>query len=248
MRRHVLCFALACLSAAGAAQEGFPITTDRGTTFSSSSSTIPVGRWQIEAGYTRTRAAGATTETFGEFALRYPLNPKLEARFGGLSWIRVPGSDGFVDPTVGFKYRFLDAAPGQPEASVIVQSSLPLGDRGFRVDRWQPTVQLPWFLMLDDQTGVGGMLSASDLGASGSRFTQFGGGAYVSRILNPQTTAYFEVYGITPLSPSGPSGGFANVCVTYLTDKATQLDFRIGSGFDQDRDGWHIGAGISVRF
>jgi hypothetical protein len=207
-----------------------------------------MGRWQIEAGYTYNRVAGTTSESLGELALRYPISPRFELRLGNLIYGRAPGVSGLADPTVGFKHRFADGGPGKPEASVIVQTTIASGDEDFRVNRSQPSIQTPWFLQLDSQTGVGGMLSVSDLGPSGSRFTQYGGGVYVSRVLNPKTTGYLEVYCISPLGAGGPDGAFGDLAVTYLVDKATQLDFRIGTGFNQNRDGWFIGAGIAFRF
>lgn len=232
----------------GFAQDGFPISTDRGTAFASSSSVVTTGRWQIEAGYTWNRVAGTTSQTFGELGLRYPILPKLELRFGNLVYARVPGANGLVDPTIGFKYRMADAAPGRPEVSVIVQTTIAAGGNDFRVNRSQPSIQVPWFHQLDATTGIGGMFSVSDLGPSAARFTQYGGGVYVSHVLNPKTTGYFEVFELAPLGKDGPNGAFADFALTYLVDKATQLDFRVGSGLNQKRDGWFVGAGIAFRF
>lgn len=237
------------LSALASAQSnGFPVSTDRGTAFSNSSSVVPMGRWQVEGGFTYNCVGGITSETFGEFAIRYPVHARLELRLNNLSIGRVLGSRGLVDPAVGFKYRLAEGSARHPEVSVIIQTTIPVGVAAFRVTRTQPTVQLPWFLQLDPTTGVGGMLSAADLGPNGARFTQYGTGVYLSRALDPKTTGYLEVYGIAPLRPGGPNGGFIDGCLTYLVSSSTQLDFRYGTGFNQNRDGWFIGAGVGYRF
>jgi len=234
------------LAAGSAAQaDEPPISTDRGTAFSNSSSVIPLGRLQVEGGFTFN---SDHSETFGELAIRYPVLPRLEVRLTALSLGHVPGSSGLFDPSVGVKQRLVDGSRGRPEVSVIAQTTLPVGSEPFRVRRSQPTLRLPWFLQLDSTTGVGGMLSISDLGPTGARFTQYGAGAYLSRAFDTKATGYLEVYDVAPIAYGGPSGGFVDGCVTYLLSQNLQVDLRCGTGFNQSRDGWSLGGGMGYRF
>lgn len=207
-----------------------------------------MGRWQIEAGSTRSVAQGAASDTWVEMLVRYALSQRFELRVGNLTLWHVPGNWGWLDPSVGFKYLLLSSTAQRPEVSVIVQTTVPVGAEAFRVKRSQPTLQLPWSMALDSNTGIGGMLTIGDLGATNSRFTQYGGSIYLSRALDRKSTGYLEIYGLGPIRPRGATAGFADIALTYLATDRTQFDVRLGSGFDQARDGWFVGAGVAYRF
>lgn len=232
----------------GTQASGSPISTDRGTAFSNSSSIVPLGRWQIEAGYTLSRAGGSTLQTFGELALRFPIGPKLELRLTNLSLSRVPGAFGLSDPAAGLKYQLVQGGNRRPEVSVIVQASVPVGAAAFGVRRWQPSVQLPWSIQLDAMTGLGGMLSVADVGPYGARFTQYGAGGYLSRSLGSRISGYLELYALGPMGNGGPNSAFVDLCLTFLSRHDTQFDIRFGTGINRTRDGWFIGFGVGYRF
>lgn len=225
-----------------------PISTDRGTAFSNSSSIVSLGRWQIEAGYTFSRVGGSTLQTFGELALRFPIGPKLELRLTNLSLSRILGAFGLSDPAAGLKYQLVQGGNRRPEVSVIVQASVPVGAAAFGVRRWQPSVQLPWSIQLDALTGLGGMLSVADVGPYGARFTQYGAGGYLSRSFGSRISGYLELYALSPMGYGGPNSAFFDLCLTYLTSHDTQFDIRFGTGINRTRDGWFIGFGVGYRF
>lgn len=234
------------------AQDGFPISTDR-PSFSDGTGIVPKGRWQIETGCTFTKAGSAEFRSIGELLLRLPLHERVELRFGNLGFGRANaaagGGQGLLDPWIGVKYRFQTGTTGKsPDLALVVQSTVPLGNNDFRIHRSQPSIRLAAYQQISATDGVGGEVGYSNLGPSGATFDQWAFSGYWSRTFNARTVGFAEIYHITPLSPGGPSGTFADAGVAYLLDKATQIDFRLGSGFNQKRDGWFIGAGIAFRF
>lgn len=239
-------------SALGVCQSGFPITTDR-PSFSDGTLIMPKGRWQIETGYTFADVDGARFETFGEVLLRFPFSDSVELRVSNLSFGRASGTatrvDGLLDPILGMKYKFQNGVTGKsPDLALVVQTTVPAGDKAFRVDRYQPTAKLAWYLQTDALTGVGSNILVSDIGLDSARFSQWAASFYIARTLNPKTAAFAEVYRVMPLSDGGRDGTFVDSGVTYLVNQSTQIDFRLGTGFDRKRDGWFAGAGIAWRF
>jgi len=229
------------------AQDGFPISTDR-PSFSDGTSIIPKGRWQVEMGYTNTQFRRSRFETVGEMLVRLPVSDRMELRLSNVGFGRSSDADGWLDPVVGFKYKLLNGSLGKPEWALIAQTTVPAGSRDFRQDETQPTVKLAGYLQLDPLTGLGGNLVASSLSDGTDRFGQYAVSAYLTRSLNSRTGAFFEMYHVTPTAKDGPHSTGFDAGVTYLVDKATQVDFRIGSTFDPGRDGTYFGFGIGYRF
>lgn len=237
---------------ASQAQDGFPISTDR-PSFSYSTGIIPIGRWQIESGYTFAKAGSAELQTFGEMLLRFPVSKRVELRFGNLGFAKANaaggGGVGMLDPFIGFKYRFQTGVAGKtPDLSLVGQTTVPAGDRDFRVGRSQPSLTIAAYQQIDDQNGFGGSVTWSNLGKGVSEFHQWAAGAYWSRTLSSKAGTFLEIYQLMPSSKGGPHATFTDAGVSYLLDKATAVDFRIGTGLNQSRDGWFVGFGIGYRF
>lgn len=154
-----------------------------------------------------------------------------------------------LDPWIGLKYRFQTGVAGKsPDLALVAQSTLPLGSEDFLVRRSQPSLRFAAYQQLTTTDGVGVEVGYSNLGPGGATFDQWAFSGYWARTFNARTAGFAEIYHITPISAGGPSGTFADAGLTYLLDKATQIDFRVGSGLNQKRDGWFIGAGIAFRF
>lgn len=239
---------LASVAGACVAQDGFPITTDR-PSFSDGTLIVPKGRWQIEAGYTQTNTDGSRFEAIGEALLRWHLSERVEFRLSNFGWGRASETDGLLDPSLGIKLKLHPGVTAKtPDLALILQSTVPAGDRAFRVDRPQPTAKLAFYQATDSTTGFGGNLVVSDLGEDAGRFTQYAASLYLSKTLNPKTSAFVELYRLMPLSDGGPDANFADTGLTYLLNPRTQVDFRVGTGFESKRDGWFFGFGLGYRF
>lgn len=245
---RTLFFALAAISANAIAQD--TISTDR-PSFSDGTSIVPKGRWQIEAGYTNTKFDGSRFETFGETMFRFPVSDRFEIRLFNLTYGRATGggtTEGWQDPAVGFKYKLVSGALHKAEWTLVGLTTVPAGSREFRQDKTQPTVKLAGYLQLDATTGVGWNLVASSLAAGDTRFGQYAVSGYVSKALNAKAAVFGELYSVMPTTKDGPDASFADAGVTYLLNKNTQVDFRVGTGFNSGRDGSWFGFGIAYRF
>lgn len=251
-RRFVTLLAVAVLGVAIQAQDGYPISTDR-PSFSDTPNIIPMGRWQLESGFTFNKVGSSELTTYGEVLLRFPLSPNLEMRLSNLTYGRAnaagSGGSGWLDPVVGMKYKFHSGTAGKsPDLAVVAQSTLPWGARDFRTDASQPTLKLAGYYQADSDDGLGWNVVWSHLGAGATDFDQWALGAYWSTTVNSKTGFFVEFYHLMPVSNGGPHATFFDTGVAILLDKATQIDFRVGSGLNQSRDGWTLGAGISFRF
>lgn len=250
--RVVLCLAFAIPALRAFAQDGFPISTDR-PSYSDGTGIIPKGRWQLETGYTFTKVDRAEFQSIGELLLRFPLHERVELRLINIGFGRSNaaggGAQGLLDPSIGVKYRFQTGVAGKlPDLALVAQTSLPMGSDDFRVRRNQPSVRISGYQQLNSVNGVGAEVGYSHLGSSSSSFHQWTFSGYWTRTFNGKTAGFAEVYHVTPTSAGGPHATFVDAGVTYLLDKATQIDFRVGSGLSQRRDGWFVGAGIAFRF
>lgn len=252
MNRIVVCLGFASLTGIGHAQSGFPISTDR-PSFTDGTGIIPQGRWQIETGYTFAKAGRAEFQSIGELLLRLPLQERVELRLSNLAFGRANvaggGGQGLLDASIGVKYRFQSGTPGKsPDLALVAQTTLPTGSDDFRVRRSQPSVRIASYQQISSVDGLGAEVGYSSLGPTKGTFDQWAFSAYWSRALNAKTGVFAEIYHLTPVTLEGPSATFLDAGVSLLIDKATQIDFRVGSGVNRERDGWFVGAGIAVRF
>jgi len=252
MTNRIAIFSLLAVAAGAHGQDssGFPISTDR-PSFSDGTAIVPKGRWQLEVGYTNTKFDGSQLETFGETLFRFPVSDRFEIRLLNLTYGRITGggeAEGWQDGALGFKYKLVNGGPKRPEWTLVGLTTVPSGARVFRQDKYQPTLKLAGYLQLDPTTGVGWNLVASSLAAGDDRFSQYAVSGYVAKTLNAKAAVFAELYRVMPTAKDGPDADFADAGVTYLLNKATQIDFRVGTGFNSGRDGSWFGFGIAYRF
>ena len=126
--------------------------------------TVAPGKVQIETGvlFTREETGGTSfevTEALGTLA-RIGLNERLELRIGFDGWISTPGLDGFGDASLGAKYLLAEETANSPQVAVLVQSSVPTGERGITSDDYTPAARLAFSKDFGANLGVGFNLGA----------------------------------------------------------------------------------------
>jgi len=250
-------FALFCLVSADTfAQTPAPpsaptlpsIATDR-PTFSDCAFLVPTGHWQFEAGTTANTISGSTSNTYGELITRYGISSRIEFRIANVTWTHAPGeSDGLQDPQAGFKFWLQTGSSKRPDLAAEVVTTIPVGGSSFTVNRSQPTAKLLWNQQVDANTSIAGNFVASDLGPTGSRFTQYAASTFLTRTLTLKLSLFGEVFRVDPYTYAGSSASFYDAGVTYLINDNLQLDARFGAGFDPQTNGRTVGAGISYRY
>jgi hypothetical protein len=242
------CLAFCLTPVLAAAQSVSPISTDR-PTYSDAVSLVPVGYWQFEAGSTANRIGGATTWTYGELLTRYGISSRLEWRISNVNWTHEPGqTSALQDPGVGFKYLLQTGSAKRPDLTAEMSTTIPVGGAPYSVDRPQGTAKLLWNQQIDANTTISGNFVVSDLGQTGSRFTQWAQSAYLTRGLNPKLSLFGEVFRLEPTAYAADTRTFYDAGIEYLINNNLQLDARFGAGFDPQTNGRSVGVGISYRY
>ena len=258
-RTFVLALPGLFLAAAVVAQEGWSglddsLVTDR-PDFSESTSTVPRGHFQIEAGTTLSRVEDSDGTTFGELLVRIGTGERWETRIGLGSYARVetPLGDltGFEDPYVGIKVRFTedpgDLAPGQPAAALLVHASIPAGDEELTQDEWVPEAKLALAWELTPRFSLASNLNYA-YAVDADRFHQLSASLSSSVSITDRIGSFLEWYGFSEETEDGPSTHYVNGGVTYLLNSDLQVDARVGTGLNDANPDWFVGVGAAVRF
>lgn len=232
------------LSSLAPAQTPAPIATDR-PGYSDGSNLVAPGMIQFEGGFFRTQSSSGVTTSLGDGLLRFGLNQKLELRLIGISYGSATGVQQWLEPSIGFKARLLQNS--HAEITFVGQSTVPIGDGVLRSNAWNPTLKIAATTPTGRDT-LGGNVVFARLGSGASRFDQYALSLFVTRPLTDRTALTGEIWGVDRVEPGGPGAGFASLAVTHLLSPNQQLDLRIGTGFNQQRDGWFLQGGFSVRF
>ncbi len=253
----LLAVAFALLPGWCAAQESpaEPIVTDR-PDFTESTETIPVGRIQIESGYTFARTGDERSDSLGELLLRVSLGPRSELRVGVPNYARLRGgsgrSSGFEDASLGAKFRLVKAGEGfglrRPAMSLIVATSLPTGARAYRSKELQPEAKLCLSADLSETLAVAANLNYAYLSDDGDRYGEPSGSLSFAVGLNDRTGVYLEYFGFYPSGAARPDSHYLNGGVTYLVTNDYQLDVRAGIGLNGVGTDNFVGIGAARRW
>ncbi len=184
----------------------------------------------------------------GDFLLRYGTSQDFELRLIGLTYGFAPGgTQGLLDPSIGFKYRIQRQSGRKAEITFVGQSTVPIGASLLRANAWNPTAIIAWTIPVGGDS-LGGNLVYSRNGDVSNRFDQAAVSLFYSKPLNATLSLTGEVWGVNRIAAGDSGGAYAGVAATYLATSATQLDLRIATGLNQTRDGWFLQSGISWRF
>jgi hypothetical protein len=248
---------LTTLSLSIAASSGIfaePLVTDRPDA-TESSSVIAPGFAQFEMGVTAIEDAdGESAVEYGGSLLRVGLVEDWELRLGWGGYLESDSVSGANDAMLGFKYYITPEGDSwfDPEAAILVHTSLPVGDRDITSDALDPDFLLSFSHTLSEQFSLGynlgGMLETSEK-ADGSE-TTLSSGLYSVAVgygATEQLGLFLEVFGAVGLSaeesPASLDGG-----ITWLFNDDSQLDLFAGVGINGDADDWFVGLGYSIRW
>lgn len=249
-RSFVVLGSLVASASSAAAQD--TISTDR-PGFLFSSSLVPEGRFQVEAGlplWAYDEESGASASLLSTpVQLRYGLHPALELRLGMpvYNWLNVDsGSDehGAGDMEVGLKTP-LPLPFDQDAAALIAGVRLPTGDDDFSVD--DPATALnavsSWTVLEDVAfTGLAGLTYTPIEGDDDALVGALGGLA--GKPLPAGWTGYAEAIWF-PGFEDVDDTAFVGVLATKLLSNKVQLDFSVDRGLTDESTDWVLGAGLS---
>lgn len=242
------------------------LTSDR-PDFTEASSTVGLGRVQLEAGYTysRDRANGVTRQahSYPEALLRIGLFAEwFELRLGQ-NWAneksRGPtagdrsSANGAEDLYLGVKLGLSEQSGCLPEMALILQATVPTGADVFSTRQVMPGFNFLFsWEVIEDCLSLGGsfqMNRARD--DSDHFFLEVAQSLTVGYTLAENLTAYTEWFAFYPSSAVDPgakpqyylNGGFQY----YFTDNFA-ADIRAGVGLNRHADDFFAGTGFVVRY
>lgn len=245
MRVSFLILGLALISP-GFAQSDGPINTDR-PGFSDGSNIVPVHVFQIESGTTRSYQNGLSTQTLPDTEFRYGLFSGFELRAVNLTYGFAPGPfDSFLDPNVGFKIELQKPKGNRGQISFVAETSVPVGAANLRTNNYNPSFRIAWSTPLGIYT-LNGNFILSRINATDQRFYQSAATINIGESLNARTTLSEELYFRDHVARFQGGGVIADAFITHLLSNSLQLDFTVGIGLNEARDGWFTAAGVSIK-
>jgi len=140
-----------------------PLVTDR-PDFTESALTVPVGRVQVEAGFTLTRDGDENEYTLPETLLRLGVAERWEIRLELPSVAFLEnGADeeGLTDMSVGFKWQFVEQEGNRPDVALLGSLTLPTGDDSFGEEGVRPGAILAAGWDLSESVGEGWSLGVN---------------------------------------------------------------------------------------
>lgn len=228
-----------------------PLVTDRPDATESAVS-VAAGRYQLEAGYTVTRAESRTLHSLGEGLLRVGLTDRAELRLGFNSFqVDVhEGEDtsGLEDASVGTKVVLHPEASGAaPRIAVLGHLTLPTGSEEFGSDGVQPDAMLALGWDLSPRVDLGANFGYTYADDETGRFDQLRSSLALGLGLSETTGLFLEYFADHRPADERPSEVSANGGLTLLLTPDLQLDLRGGLGLNSAAPDHLVGAGVSIR-
>jgi hypothetical protein len=251
-----------------------PINTDR-PTFTPANTVVPVGRLQIESGFTfNYEPAGRVQSTvydFPELAVRYGIFERAEFR---TFWLGQTDDDiahptrrsgrtngGVGDMEVGFKWQLLvedKEKKWRPTTALITSIIAPTGgDSRFSDQAVEPYINLIYGWSVTDKltlagsTGYVGIRQQPTFGTVGrtDSFQRYHQSLVAFYTVGDRTTLFYEWYAwMFTGAPDNRPLHFMDGGVLYRLTPNIQLDVRAGFGLTGRPDDVFTGAGLSFRF
>lgn len=245
-----------------------PLVTDR-PDFTESTEAIPIGRFQLESGYTFTydREGGERTRQHGlpELLLRVGITRDFELRFGWGGYAfsenetqaRSPAGrpispevhiQGAEDFELGFKLKIHEQNKYLPHLAILGGVTFPSGSPSISSGDVDPTLGMLWAYDLSDEVALAGQFLFSVPSDEGTRFFQSAASVSLGVSLTDRLGAYVEYFGFYPDAEQSDSAHTVNGGFTYLVDTNFQVDIRAGFGLNEQADDFFTGVGFAWRF
>lgn len=241
---------------------GQELVTDRPDQ-TESSVTVPVGRWQIETGWTWSRdeqdGEQVDTREVPGTLIRIGLSNRWELRLGWAGWVREEitangqssAADGFADGELGAKVYLREERGATPEIALLFGTSVPVGESALTSDHFDPSFRFSLSHTLSDRLSLGYNLGMEwETSAAAGREHTLSHGIYTVALgigLGDRAGAFVELFGSVAASAGGSpehslDGGF-----TWLLRENLQLDLAAGVGLSDAAGDGFLGVGISLR-
>ncbi len=244
------------------------LVTDR-PDFTESTEAIPVGRFQLEMGYTFTydREDDVRTRdhTAPELLLRMGVVDNFELRFAWAGYSYTETRDtarnsagrrvsdevwdqGANDFELGFKLKIAEQDGLRPNLAILGAMSFPTGSNNISPGDVEPLLGLLWAYDLSDDVGLAGQFLVGTPVEDGRRYVQSAASLSLGVSLTERLGTYVEYFGIYHNTRESDCAHTVNSGFTYLINNNLQFDIRAGVGLNEEADDFFAGAGLSWRF
>jgi hypothetical protein len=245
-----------------------PLVSDR-PDFTESTETIPVGRLQLELGYTFTYDSEdgqrRRDHSAPELLLRIGLFECAELRLGwdGYSWFDEKTSErtdagryrhheestaASNDVSLGVKVKLAEQAGWRPHFGIIAAVTVPTGSTSLTSSDVDPELVVAWAYDLTEQLTIAGNLGVGWPTEESERFVQSFGSVALGVGLTDRIGMYTEYFGIFPNADRTDCAHSFNAGFTYLLHEDLQFDIRAGFGLNEEADDFFSGVGLVWRF
>lgn len=211
---------------------------------------VPLARGltQVEAGYQYSKDGSIDVHNLPQLLVRRGLadNLELQLAWSGYAQVDFPGGsvDGLSDLTLGVKTQ-LQENNDALDVGLYGALSLPIGDREFSSDAFDPTVGVFWTYARPNQPTIFGTVIASSATIADDRELTGGVSLGMGFAIDTQWGAYAELFSL--LGAGSPAhnvnGGF-----TYLVNDDLQLDIEAGLGLSANAGDYFFGFGVARRW
>lgn len=236
------------------------ISTDR-PGFSSGTSIVPPGHFQLENGVTY------TTNTTGDARTNQVTGPQIVARLGvledrlelraawsGYSWTRsrdggdVSHAEGWNDISFGAKLKLWDQDAWIPRVALLGQVSIGAGEEEVSTQVAEPLLAA---LMSYDFGSGWSLISNVNVaypGGSDGRFTQGQASMALWFPIVDRVSGFVETYTLFPNAKDSDAAWYTDFGATWLIDDRIQIDASLGFGLNREANDFFVSAGISFLF
>lgn len=236
-----------------------PMVTDRPTD-SASPVLVPPRTFQLEMGYKLSRLEAdpsrVTSQVFPDLLGRYGISRTVEARLVAAGWTFESGggsaADGFSDVSLGAKIALAEERGRRPQMALLVDVSLPVGDKDISSDSVSPKVLFLGANALTERLGLTYNIGPSlvtvkkDDGKSKSH-VDLNYAVALSGAVGGPFSLFGEFYGAFASGSDRPNRHNFQAGTTILVSRRFQLDVRGGVGLVDNEPDWLVGVGLALR-
>ena len=242
----------------GEEEDDDTIVTDR-PDFTEASSTVGLGRVQLEMGYTYTfddeGPATRVSHTYPELLARIGMFEEwFEWRivWNILDETAAGTTVGSEDMQLGIKLALTEQCCWLPEMALIAQMNVPTGIAPFTTGEVMPGVNWLYSWEVNEWLALGGSTQGNRVQDTTGHFhLEIAQSLTAAYSLSDRLGAYTEWYAFFPHSANDPAATplhFFNGGFTWLAHDNLQYDVRAGLGLNSAADDYFIGTGLSVRY
>lgn len=218
--------------------------------FGTGTSAVPIGRLQVELGYTYTDGPGGhetDSQSVPNTLLRFGVIDTVELRLSTAGYIdREGGEDGFDDFRIGSKIEVMGQDGIIPKLALQPSFKIPMKDAS-NSDELDPLLQVPasWNL-----GGGWGMLMNFNIGAVSDEKkdteTVLAHSVLISRALTDRAWVFAEYFAEYPRDSAETQN--VDFGGAYLINNNLQIDASVGFGLNDDSNDMFVSTGVSFRF